>query len=40
MKKNVHLSRRLISGIKQNKKLNLEAYLRFYSIFVNKIASV
>jgi len=40
MKKNIHLGRRLLAGLKQNKKLDLEAFTRFYSIFVNKVATM
>jgi hypothetical protein len=40
MKKDVHLARRLIAGLKKNTKLNLDAYIQFYSIFVNKIATL
>lgn len=39
MKKNIHLTRRLISGIKQIGNFNLGALVRFYAIFINRIAS-
>ena len=38
MKKDVHLTRRLFTGIKQDDKFNLGALTRFYAIFINRIA--
>lgn len=40
MKKDIHIARRLIAGVRQNGRLNLEAFTRFYAIFVNKIATL
>lgn len=40
MKQDVHLARRLMAGVKQSGKFDLEAFTRFYAIFVNKIAGL
>ena len=39
MKKNIHLTRRLISGIKQEGRFTLNAMVKLYSIFINRVAS-
>lgn len=40
MKKNVHLGKRLLSGLKQKGNLDLKAFSLFYSLFVNKVATL
>ena len=40
IKKDIHLTRRLIAGIKQHGQFDLGALTKFYSIFINRIASL
>ena len=40
MKKDIHLTRRLIAGLKQDDVFNLAALTRFYGIFINRVSPV
>lgn len=40
MKKDVHITRRLLAGIKQDDRFNLGALTKFYAIFINRVAPI